>query len=155
MSFKVFLKQAKYRVWQFFKAVNPRLDNQAWDYAYKKADASLQPLLSKLGKAEKAHTLRVLNLIESDTSLGNNERQELLDFALIHDIGKAITKPTLVFKVAKILFKLNGNAHCIAGAKAVWHLTHNKQLALRILHHHLKSDVEPFITKFQTYDDRA
>ena len=112
-------------------------------------------MLEKLGKAEKAHTLRVLNLISEDNDLSSILKAELSEFALVHDIGKAITKPSLVFKVAKVIFRLSSDAHCIAGCRAVWHLTHDKKLALRILKHHVKPNKDPFLSAFQKYDDRA
>ena len=112
-------------------------------------------MLEKLGKAEKAHTLRVISLILKDKSLTSELKSELSDFALVHDIGKAITKPSLVFKVAKVIFRLSSDAHCIAGCRAVWHLTHDKKLALRILKHHVKPNKDPFLAVFQKYDDRA
>ena len=155
MSEQPFYKRFVYRCWQFIKAVNPQLDKTAWKKACDSADPRLQQLLNGLGNAEKAHTLRVLNLISEENEISAEQKKELSEFALIHDIGKAITKPSLAFKVAKVLFKLNGNAHCIAGSRAVWHLTHDKKMALRVLHHHLKTGAEPFILAFQKYDDKA
>ncbi len=155
MSEQPFHKRFVYRCWQFVKAVNPQLDSVAWEKACNSADPRLQQLLNTLGKAEKAHTLRVLQYINNDNGISVEQKKELSEFALIHDIGKAITRPSLAFKVAKVLFKLNGNAHCIAGARAVWHLTKNKQMALRVLHHHKKAAAEAFITAFQKYDDMA
>ena len=144
-----------YRCWQFYKAILPRLDRKAWKNASDKADDKLKPLLEKLGKAEKAHTLRVLELISKDNNLTEDLRTELSDFALVHDIGKAITKPSLVFKVAKVIFRLSSDAHCIAGCRAVWHLTQDKKLALRILKHHVKPNADQFLATFQKYDDQA
>ncbi|MBR4571745.1 MAG: hypothetical protein IKO19_13890 [Candidatus Riflebacteria bacterium] len=144
-----------YRCWQFYKAILPRLDRKAWKNAADKADDKLKPLLEKLGKAEKAHTLRVLELISKDNNLTEDLRTELSDFALVHDIGKAITKPSLVFKVAKVIFRLSSDAHCIAGCRAVWHLTQDKKLALRILNHHVKPNTDQFLATFQKYDDQA
>ena len=144
-----------YRGWQFYKAVFPRLNLGKWEEAANRSDERLRPLLEKLGKAEKAHTLRVLKLIEKDNSLTEEQRKELSRFALVHDIGKAITKPSLVFKVAKVLFRLSSDAHCVAGCRAVWHLIHDKKLALRILKHHVKPNKDPFLIAFQKYDDQA
>ncbi len=131
------------------------MDRKAWKNAADKADDKLKPLLEKLGKAEKAHTLRVLELISKDNNLTEDLKKELSFFALVHDIGKAITKPSLVFKVAKVIFRLSSDAHCIAGCRAVWHLTHDKKLALRILKHHVKPNVDAFLATFQKYDDQA
>ena len=144
-----------YRSWQFYKAVFPRLNQEKWKEAADRSDNRLRPLLEKLGKAEKAHTLRVLNLIAKDNNLTEEQRLELSDFALIHDIGKSITKPSLFFKVAKVLLRLSSDAHCVAGCRAVWHLTHDKKLALRILRHHVKPNKDPFLAVFQKYDDQA
>ncbi len=144
-----------YRCWQFYKAVFPRLNVNKWKAAAERSDNRLKSLLEKLGKAEKAHTLRVLDYIDKDSNLDSSLKAELSSFALVHDIGKAITKPSLVFKVAKVLFRLSSDAHCIAGCRAVWHLTHDKKLALRILKHHVKPNPDPFLAVFQKYDDRA
>lgn len=144
-----------YRCWQFYKAVFPKLDLNKWHEAEKRVDSKLLPLLSNLGKAEKSHTLRVLSLISDDKNLSEEYKNELLDFALVHDIGKAITKPSLFFKVAKVLLKLSSDAHCVAGCRAVWHSTKNKKLALRILRHHEKPNPDKFLEDFQRYDDQA
>ena len=144
-----------YRSWQFYKAIFPNLNNDKWENTLNKADKELIPLLNQLGKAEKSHTLRVLALIEKDKSLDSKLKVELSDFAIVHDIGKAITKPSLFFKVAKVLLRLSSDAHCIAGCRVVWHLTHNKKLALRILRHHIKPNPDSFLEVFQKYDDKA
>ena len=155
LELKATIDKILYRCWQFYKAVLPRFNQKVWEQALNQADIRLKPLLQNLGKAEKAHTLRVLYYIEKDNSLSSELKKELSDFALIHDIGKAITKPSLAFKVAKVLLKLSSDAHCIAGCRAVWHITHNKKLALRILKHHIKPNEDPFLTSFQYYDDKA
>ena len=144
-----------YRCWQFYRAVCPNLDIHLWEQTKSKADSRLIPLLDKLGNAEKSHVLRILKLIEEDKSLNSELKRELSDFAIIHDIGKAITKPSLFFKVAKVILRLSSDAHCIAGCRAVWHLTHNKKLALRILKHHIKPNTDFFLRQFQQYDDLA
>lgn len=152
---KGFFKQFVYRCWQFYKAVFPEFKEKDWENALLRSDERLKPLLCSLGKAEKSHILRILSYIANDERLSVSEKMALSDFALVHDIGKAITKPSLAFKVAKVLFKLNGNAHCIAGARAVWHLTRNKALALKVLKHHIKPNKDDFISAFQNFDDMA
>ena len=144
-----------YRCWQFYKAVLPDFASEDWEKAKKRSYSRLLPLLDKLGKAEKAHVLRILAYISEDTGLSSEEKELLSGFALVHDIGKAITKPSLAFKVAKVLFKLNGNAHCITGARAVWKLTRNKSLAVRVLRHHEKPGRDKLVSLFQLYDDKS
>ncbi len=144
-----------YRSWQFYKAIFPNLDLNKWEKYLIQADQKLVPLLNRLGNAEKAHTLRVLELIYNDETVDSKLKKDLTNFALVHDIGKAITKPSLFFKVAKVLLRLSSDAHCIAGCRAVWHLTHDKKLALRILKHHVKPNSDSFLEKFQKYDDQA
>ena len=144
-----------YRSWQFYKAVFPRLNLNKWKEITEETDDRLKPLLEKLGKAEKAHTLRVFSLISKDNRLTKEQQRELSDFAIVHDIGKAITKPSLFFKVAKVILRLSSDAHCIEGCRAVWKLTRNKKLALRILRHHVKPNSDEFLAKFQQYDDQA
>ncbi len=149
------IKRVLYRCWQFYKAVFPDFNYKRWEKVLEGADKRLIPLLNSLGKAEKSHTLRVIDLINNDDSLNSVLKKELSDFALIHDIGKAITKPSLFFKVAKVILKLSSDSHCIAGCRAVWRLTHNKELALKILKHHIKPNPNSFLDIFQRYDDRA
>ena len=144
-----------YRSWQFYKAIFPNLDLNKWENYLIKADQKLVPLLNQLGNAEKAHTLRVLELIYNDETVDSKLKKDLTNFALVHDIGKAITKPSLFFKVAKVLLRLSSDAHCIAGCRAVWHLTHDKKLALRILKHHVKPNSDSFLEIFQKFDDQA
>lgn len=155
MSGPSIFKRFFYRVWQFYKSVRPDFKEEAWDKALAGTEERFKPYLFQLRKAEKAHVLRILKLIKEDSNLTAEEKKELSEFALIHDIGKSITKPSLIFKVAKVLFNLNGNAHCIAGARLVWRLTANKTLAVKILRHHSKAIAGDFIAKFQCYDDRA
>ncbi len=150
-----FLDTILYRTWQFYKALFPDLDLQLWQEIKKKVDPKLVPLLEGLGKAEKSHTLRVLKLIEEDKDLPKELKTELSEFAIIHDIGKSITKPTLLFKVCKVLFRLSSDAHCIAGSRAVWHITHNKKQAIRILRHHVCPNQDSFLLHFQKYDNQA
>ena len=98
MFIREILRKTLYRCWQFYKAIFPNFNNKLWEEALKNADKELVNLLNQLGKAEKAHTLRVIELINRDEALNVEIKKELSDFALIHDIGKAITKPSLFFK---------------------------------------------------------
>lgn len=154
-SDSLILKRILYRFWQFYKAVFPRLDVKQWNEVENGADNRLVPLLRQLGKAEKAHVLRILQLISNDNTLTDDQKEDLFKFAVVHDIGKAITKPTILFKVAKVLLKLSSDSHCIAGCKAVWRLTKDKKQALRVLKHHIKPNSDSFLALFQQYDDQA
>jgi len=86
--------------------------------------------------------------------LSETDRVELLELALVHDIGKAVTRPTLFFKVAKVLLPLANTEHCVAGAKLLKRLKQNRQLIRRVLRHHDEGSSDRILRLFQAYDDR-
>jgi putative nucleotidyltransferase with HDIG domain len=154
MSIKGLLARICYRVWQFKQVLLPHLDYQAWQTAVAEVPLPVRQQLEKLKKSEKAHIIRVYQDISNDKALDSQTRQILLELALLHDIGKSITRPTLLFKVAKVIFSFANNEHCIAGAKFLRRHNRNKALIKRVLRHHDIGAGDDLLLLFQKYDDR-
>ncbi|GAB1355172.1 MAG TPA: HD domain-containing protein [Candidatus Rifleibacterium sp.] len=149
-----FLQRALYRVWQFKQVLFPELQRSDWENAISGLSEQVRSELGKLRKSEKAHIMRVWSDISHDGSLSETDRVELLELALVHDIGKAVTRPTLFFKVAKVLLPLANTEHCVAGAKLLKRLKQNRQLIRRVLRHHDEGSSDRILRLFQAYDDR-
>ena len=143
-----------YRVWQFKQVLLPKLQRHEWENATACLSEQVRFELGKLRKSEKAHIMRVWSDIRSDGSLNDSDRAELLELALVHDIGKAVTRPTLFFKVVKVLLPLANTEHCIAGAQLLRRLKQRRQLVRRVLRHHDDNSSDSILRLFQVYDDR-
>lgn len=149
-----FLHRVFYRLWQFVQVITAKVNHEQWLNATSKLDPEIRNQLNKLRRPEKAHILRVYSDIKCDLHLSEYEKQNLLELALLHDIGKSITKPTLLYKVAKVIFSVSNTRHCIEGAKFLKKLGKNKKVIIRVLRHHQLNSNDPLIKKFQLYDDR-
>lgn len=147
-------KRVVYRIWQFKQVLFPELQRCEWENAITRLPEPIKAELGRLRKSEKAHVMRVWSDINRDCRLSESERSELLELALVHDIGKAITRPTLFFKVVKVLLPLANTRHCIAGARFLKRLKQKPQLVRRVLRHHDETSSDMILRLFQTYDDR-
>ncbi len=148
------LNRAIYRVWQFKQVLFPELQRNDWENAVSGLAEQVRAELGKLRKSEKAHVMRVWYDIGRDSSINENDRVELLELALVHDIGKAVTRPTLFFKVVKVLLPLANTEHCIAGDRLLKRLKQKRQLVRRVLRHHDETASDRILRLFQAYDDR-
>lgn len=142
-----------YRIWQFKQVLFARFDENEWRDAVATLPAAWGVQLNQLRPSEKAHTMRVYNAISKDDKLDDDERQQLLRLALLHDIGKGITRHTLLFKVMKVLLPISGAAHCIAGARFLQKAGADRQTVARVLRHHKGIAGDEMLRKFQYYDD--
>jgi len=147
-------QRAVYRVWQFKQVLLPELQRHDWENAISNLSEPIKAELGRLRKSEKAHVMRVWFDINLDRNLSESDRFELLELALLHDIGKAVTRPTLFFKVVKVLLPLANTEHCIAGARFLNRLKQKPQLVRRVLRHHDETSSDRILRLFQTYDDR-
>lgn len=147
-------QRAAYRAWQFKQVLFPELQRNDWENAISGLSDRVRVELGKLRKSEKAHIMRVWSDINRDGSLRESDRVELLELALVHDIGKAVTRPTLFFKVIKVLLPLANTEHCIAGARLLKSLKQDRQLVRRVLRHHDEAASDRIIRLFLVYDDR-
>jgi len=147
-------KRVVYRVWQFKQVLFPELQRREWENAISSLSEPIKAELGRLRKSEKAHIMRVWSDINHDGSLPESDRSELLELALVHDIGKAVTRPTLFFKVVKVLLPLANTEHCIAGARLLKRLKQKPQLVRRVLRHHDETSSDRILRLFQNYDDR-
>lgn len=154
MMIKNLVSRICYRVWQFKQVLLPRLDRMAWQKAISGLAPSLQRQLAILKKSEKAHVMRVYQDVYSDRALDEQTRLLLLELALLHDIGKTITRPTILFKVAKVLFSFANTEHCLEGARFLRRQGQQRPLIRRVLRHHDVSTSDQVLKLFQMYDDR-
>ncbi|HNX76904.1 MAG TPA: HDIG domain-containing protein [Candidatus Rifleibacterium sp.] len=151
---KRLLARILYRIWQFKQVLLPRLDRNKWDAAVAELAPQVRNQLAALKKSEKAHIMRVYDDINNDAGLQPDMRQYLLTLALLHDIGKSVTRPSLLFKVAKVLLPIANTEHCLAGARLLRQFRQNRQLIRRVLRHHDLEVSDAVLKLFQQYDDR-
>jgi len=147
------LQRVAYRVWQFKQTVLPKLDRAAWRAAVSELPQAVQEHLASLKKSEKAHVLRVYRAVCASRQINETERCELLQMALLHDIGKAIVRSSVFMKVARVFLPLGRNEHCIAGARLLHRLGFERSLVRRVLRHHTINHGDPLLHTFQQIDD--
>ncbi len=148
------LSRIVYRIWQFKQVLLPELTQRQWHEAVAILDEPLRHQLDRLKKSEKAHVIRVYSDICRTRGLPDDVRKCLLELALLHDIGKTVTRPSLLFKVAKVLFPIANTGHCIEGARLLRRFNQNRQLIRRVLRHHDEISSDPILRMFQQFDDR-
>lgn len=150
---KSFIERCRYRFWQFKQVLMPVLDVKAWQEATSELDAPLRAQLNRLRKSEKAHVMRVYRAVCADQGFDARSRADLLKLALLHDIGKSITRPSIFYKVAKVLLGLTDNSHCLAGARFLRASRQNRLLIRRVLRHHDRNSDDALLRAFQLIDD--
>ncbi|PKL49726.1 MAG: hypothetical protein CVV42_05155 [Candidatus Riflebacteria bacterium HGW-Riflebacteria-2] len=140
-------------MWQFKQTVLPKLDRAAWYDAVRELPQPVQEHLKLLRKSEKAHILRVYRAVGASQQINDEERRELLQMALLHDIGKAIVRSSVFMKVARVFLPIGRNEHCIAGARLLNRLGFERSLVKRVLRHHTFSHSDRLLQMFQKIDD--
>lgn len=143
-----------YRLWQFKQGLLPQLDLRQWQQALVGLPEQLRQQLLILKKSEKAHVLRVYMAIRAETDLPEPLRNELLQLALLHDIGKSIARHGLLFKVLKVIFPVANTQHCVAGALFLKRNKVARVMVRRVLRHHDKNTMDDILRLFQKFDDR-
>ena len=141
-----------YRFWQFKQALFSKLDYTEWNQAISVLPSNLQTILNRLKNPEKAHVLRICTAI-NNSNLKESDKTDMLQLALLHDIGKTVTKPNLLTKVLRVILLRTDTAHCIAGAKILRSEKCDKQLILRVLRHHDQTNTDPVLRFFQEFDN--
>jgi len=149
------LKRVAYRLWQFKQTVLPKLDRAAWHKAVCSLPQPVQAHLASLKKSEKAHILRVYRAVSVSRKINDEQRNELLQMALLHDIGKAIIRSGVFMKVARVFLPVGRNQHCIAGARLLHRLGFERSLVRRVLRHHTFNHGDPLLQVFQQIDDSS
>lgn len=132
----------------------PQLKAEEWHKALHSLPSPLRQQLNTLKKSEKAHILRVYKAIHNDASLSPQLRDQLETLALLHDIGKSVTRHSIFFKVAKVLLPIANSAHCVAGARFLRVNKVDRDIIRRVLRHHDSDTSDEILKKFQSYDDR-
>ena len=149
------IKRIIYRIWQFKQTIFPIVDNQLWQNITDKFPVTWQTYFKKLRPSEKAHILRVYREAKQIKCLSEQEYEELIELAITHDIGKSITRHSILFKVAKVILPISNHAHCIEGAKLLKKLGGNRKLIKRVLRHHDKNTKDKILLILQEIDDRC
>lgn len=149
------LRRVAYRIWQFKQTVLPKLDRVAWHEAVSDLPLPVQAHLASLKKSEKAHILRVYRAVKTSRQINDVERLELMQMALLHDIGKAIIRSSVFMKVARVFLPLGRNEHCIAGARLLHRLGFDRSLVNRVLRHHTFDHSDRLLRIFQEIDDNS
>lgn len=144
----------RYRCWQFKQVLFPKIDADLWIEAKNSLPQTWRSHFSRLRLSERAHVLRVYRAVKDATELGEHERKLLLMLALVHDIGKGVTRHSLFFKVAKVFFPVSNAAHCLAGARLLRQLGADRDLVRMVLRHHDMKTENVLLRKFQSFDDR-
>lgn len=147
------LKRIRYRCWQFKQVLFPKIDADLWLEAKNALPKLWQKHFCRLRPSERAHVLRVYAAIKDDSSLAADEKQQLLVLALVHDIGKGVTRHSILFKVVKVIFPVSNAAHCIAGARLLKKLGAERSLIRLVLRHHSTKTENDLLRKFQGFDD--
>lgn len=79
------MKQVRYRIGQYFRALGDKPDEKGLSRAREVLSPQLFDLFSQMLPFEQAHAVRVLNEIEAR----GHDDSALLQAALLHDVGKA------------------------------------------------------------------
>ena len=153
-GYQISWEQIAYRIQQFRSVCLPVIDEQLRREAVSLLPESWRTPFRQLPGSTLAHVLRLYKAIRDDPSLEAEERKSLILLALTHDLGKAITRPTLFERVVKVLLPLPNRSHVIAGAKLLKKLGAPATLVWQIRNHHDHSGNDPLLIKFQTFDDR-
>jgi putative nucleotidyltransferase with HDIG domain len=149
-----FFERILYRCWQFKQVLFPIIDQHLWLEALAFIPESWRPHLKRLRRSERAHVLRVFAAIKVEPDLEEADRRKLLLLALAHDIGKGVTRHSIFFKVAKVVFPISNGAHCLAGAKLLRKLGAENWLIRMVLRHHCDAPQNHLLKRFQAVDDR-
>lgn len=91
----------KYRVWQFWKALLAKPDQNDFAIVKRILPVELQALFSQMTKDEQAHSIRVCKklIAEGETEM------DLLAAALLHDVGKTLYPLKLWERIWVVLWK--------------------------------------------------
>jgi predicted HD phosphohydrolase len=132
----------------------PKIDPDLWTEACERLPAAWRCHFCRLRPSERAHVLRVYAAVKNDSQLKGEERRKMILLALVHDIGKGVTRHGVVFKVAKVLLPIRNTAHCLAGAQLLKKLGAESWLQRLVLRHHSPADKNSFMARFKRFDDR-
>lgn len=147
------LSRACYRVWQFYRIVNPKVDPIQYLEIRKKIPLRWRPYLDKLRPSEKSHILRICQSISRADNLTPEEREKLTILAITHDLGKTVTRPQLWERIFKTLFPLPNRGHPTQGAKILRKLGAPARMVSQVARHHDPNRKDRLLRLFQTFDN--
>lgn len=142
-----------YRIRQFFSVVSPGVDETLVAEAQQYLPESWRPVFLRLGRSEMAHATRLFRRIRDEKNLSESDRDDFLLLALIHDIGKTISRPRLWERVLKTLLPLPNNSHPIVGARMLKRMGASATLVRRVRRHHDPPCGDAFLERFQQFDN--
>lgn len=150
-----FFQRPGYWIWKFWRTLSPEIDPELYREARSRLPERWRPALDRMLPPDKAHVLRLYKAISADPALSPEDREALIELALCHDFGKAIVRPTIFERVAKVLFPIPNISHPILGARIVRKLGGRPSLCRRIANHHKPAGNDRLLALFQSYDDRV
>ena len=153
MSIVYLWERTCYRLRQFRSVLFPVVDEALWNEAMLHLLPRWRRPLQKLRDSERAHILRLYRAITTDPDLTENERKTLLELALMHDVGKICTRPSILTRIVMTLLPIPKNAHPTLGARILRKLGANATLCRRVRGHHRDPGDDKLLAKFQQFDD--
>jgi putative nucleotidyltransferase with HDIG domain len=151
--FNFLLDRILYRYRQFCSTINPKVNPSLLAEARAILPPEWRKIFDRHTKPELAHILRMYNRIKTGEDIPEAEKPELLILALIHDIGKTVTRPTLFEKIVKTILPIPNRAHSAMGAKILQRLGAPRILIKRVRDHHKEGVKDPLLAFFQKLDD--
>lgn len=143
-----------YRIRQFHSVIAPEFDEPLFEAVLTNIPQKWRCLVRRLRMSEKAHILRLYRAISGDENLADDCRTELIELCIVHDIGKIVTRPSLFYRIMKVLLPLPNRAHGIAGARILKKLGAREKLIRRVRTHHDTDHGDTLLKLFQEFDDR-
>ena len=153
MSLSVLGQRVAYRLRQFRSVFVPPVDRALLEEALRLLPRRWRVPVRRLRPSEQAHVLRLYRAIAAATDLEDQDRRDLLVLSLVRDVGKTVTRPSLLTRIVMTVLPIPKNAHPALGARIMHRLGASAQLCRRIRRHHRDPGDDRLLALFQRYDD--
>ncbi|MFZ2956162.1 MAG: HD domain-containing protein [Candidatus Ozemobacteraceae bacterium] len=147
------MRRAAYWLWKFWRTLHPVIDENRRVETRAHLPELWRPAFDRLLPPDQAHVIRLWKAIKEASELSEPDRAELLLLAVVHDLGKGITRPTIFERVAKALLPLPNSSHPIAGARLLKKWGAPRDLIRRVRFHHEPPGNDRLLALFQSFDD--
>lgn len=154
-SSKSFLGRCLYRINQVRLAVWPVVDQEQFLQYLEQIPWEWRRYVLRLQESEKAHVVRLCNAVAALVGISEDERAELMRLSLVHDIGKTITRPSLLMRITRVLFPIPNRSHPILGASILKRTGAPGKLLRRVARHHSDPGGDKLLALFQKLDDNC
>ena len=152
---KNFLERCQYRVNQFRSVLWSVVDEELLACYLKKIPPGWRKYVLKLRPSEKAHVVGLCSAVSGLEGVSEDERAELMTLALVHDIGKTITRPSLLMRITRVLLPMHNISHPVLGARILRRNGAPRKLLRRVAGHHLEPGDDKLLGLFQRLDDNC